>query len=165
MIDIDIMRKKKGVDTINVYDKIVHDSLVLIMAKMLLKEFDSDYVFANHKNWEKGAWKVQAGRKTPDIVIGDIGQGEAVAVYEVIHGSMDVKGIKKNIADFDCSHVELIVPRFRLKQIKEEMGEFPSVVGFWIYVIRPDSKLIVKKDPANESKILQSDGTSADIMV
>lgn len=165
MIDINTMRKKISGDRIDPYDKIIHDSSVLIMAKMLLEEFDSAYIFANHKNWEKGAWKVEPGKKIPDIVIGDIGKREAVAVYEVVYTSIHVKEIKKNIANLDYSHVEVIVPKFRLKQIKEEIGEFPFVVGFWIYVIRRDSKLIVKIDPANNSKILQSDGTGADIMV
>lgn len=165
MIDINIMRKKVSADRIDPYDKIIHDFLVLNMAKMLLEEFEPAYIFANHKNWEKGAWNVEPGQKIPDIVVGDIGQREAVAVYEAVYTSMHVKEIKKNISNLDYSHVEVIVPKYRLKQIKEEIGELPFVVGFWIYVITRDSKLIVKKDHANDSKFLQSDWRSADILV
>ncbi len=165
MIDINIMRKKISADRIDPYHIIIHDFVVLIMTKMLLEEFEPAYIFAYHKNWEKGAWKVEPGQKIPDIVVGDIGQREAAAVYEVVYTSMHVKEIKNNIANLDYSHVEVIVPKFRLKEIKEEIGELPFVVGFWIYVITRDNKLIVKIDPANDSKILQSDWKGADIMV
>ena len=163
ILDLERLRKPKEDDPL---ERAIHDFAILIMARMLENEFQLSFVFANHRNWENGPWKTESSPLSPDVALGEQGKKRLIAVYEVETSLslLNMDQIISRIKLLGDIHMELIVPQLKLEYVKKELQQTP-IQGFWTYTIQRGSKLIVKKDPENKSKILKAVLSSDDIMI
>jgi len=157
MIDIDRPTKPTARDPL---EKAGHDFVILVMAKLLEKEFQAAHIFANHPNWENGPWEAGFGHRTPDVALGEREKQRLIAVYEV-ETDLSVWDMTQIISDLELLGdigdipIELVVPQSKLEQTKKELHQIP-IQGFWTYTINRHWKVTVNKDPENKSKILKT---------
>lgn len=164
ILDLERLRKPKEDDPL---ERAIHDFAILIMARMLENEFQPSYVFANHRNWKNGPWKTESSHLSPaDVALGEQEKKRLIAVYEVETSLslLNMDQIISRIKLLGDIHMELVVPQSKLEYVKKELQQTP-IQGFWTYTIQRGSKLFVRKDPENKSKILKAVLSSDDIMI
>ena len=87
MSDLQALKKRKAAETaggssIGGHDEIIGDFVGLVVAKLLVREFEPQYVFSTHRTWENGAWKGKDGDPVPAVAIGTP-EGELSGVFEI----------------------------------------------------------------------------------
>ena len=156
--EFESMRKPKS----DPLGQLTHDFIILLMVKMLEKEFQFQYIFANQKNWINGPWKNETGQPTPDIVLGKQKEKHIFAVYEIetLSSLSNIAEVKSRLKHFRGIHLELVVPKESVENLKKELKQF-KIAGFWSFSILRNPmhhkswRLSLLKDSENKSKIME----------
>ena len=164
----DLRALKKKPTHAGCFDDIPGRFLALVMARLLAREFDQQYIFAKHPAWKNGPWKAKDSEPCPAVALGTA-DGELSAAIEIESPRsliVDPKTSERWKHFATSAYLDLVVPTgFLAKTVVKLTEAGVSPHDIWTYTVDRSNQVRVVRMTSNPEPLLKRAGINANIVV
>jgi len=168
MPDLQALRKpREPIRSGSGYDDLLRDFIGLVMAKLLSREFQDEYVFSTHPTWKNGRWRANGDDPTPAVAIATSAGGLVAAIeVETARTLDDPEAPRRWSRLARLASLDLVVPKKQLTEAKAKADAAGvRVHEFWSYAINASSRVFIAKESASSDGLIEAERVSTDIVV